>query len=111
MRVFENILDIIGNTPIIRLNALSGGNVYAKAELLNPGGSVKDRVARWIIEEAERDGSLKSGSLIVEATSGNTGIGVAFVGIHKGYPVTIVMPEDMSEERKKSLPLWAQSLF
>ena len=101
MKTVENILDIIGNTPMLRLNSLAGGTVYAKAEFLNPGGSVKDRVARFIIEEAERDGSLKPGSMIIEATSGNTGIGVAFVGCLKGYPVTIVMPEDMSEERKK----------
>ena len=101
MKVVENILDTIGNTPMLRLNSLAGGTVYAKAEFLNPGGSVKDRVARFIIEEAERDGSLKPGSMIIEATSGNTGIGVAFVGCLKGYPVTIVMPEDMSEERKK----------
>lgn len=101
MKTVENILDTIGNTPMLRLNSLAGGAVYAKAEFLNPGGSVKDRVARFIIEEAERDGSLKPGSMIIEATSGNTGIGVAFVGCHKGYPVTIFMPEDMSEERKK----------
>ncbi len=101
MNVYNSVLDIIGHTPIIRINSFSSGPVYAKAELLNPGGSIKDRVARWIIEEAEREGALKPGSLIVEATSGNTGIGVAFVGRLKGYPVTIVMPEDMSEERKK----------
>ncbi len=101
MKVYDSILDVIGHTPIIRLKGFSDVTIYVKAELLNPGGSIKDRVARWIIEEAERDGSLKPGSLIVEATSGNTGIGVAFVGRLKGYPVTIVMPEDMSEERKK----------
>lgn len=99
--VTENILDLIGNTPLLRLGCLGGGCVFAKAEFLNPGGSIKDRVAYWIIEKAESDGILKPGSLIVEATSGNTGIGVAFVGRMKGYPVTIVMPEDMSEERKK----------
>jgi cysteine synthase A len=97
----ENLLDLIGNTPMVRLMKISGGNVFAKAEFLNPGGSVKDRVARWIIGEAEREGILKPGSMIVEATSGNTGIGVALVGRLKGYPVTIVMPEDMSDERKK----------
>ena len=101
MQVFNTILDAIGNTPLINLNSISGETVFAKAEFLNPGGSVKDRVARWIIEEAEREGILKPGSTIIEATSGNTGIGVAFVGRLKGYPVTIVMPEDMSEERKK----------
>ncbi len=101
MNAYDTVLDAIGNTPIIRLNSFMKGSIYAKAELLNPGGSIKDRVARWIIEEAERDGTLKPGDRIVEATSGNTGIGVAFVGRRKGYPVTIVMPEDMSEERKK----------
>ncbi len=101
MAIIENLLDIIGNTPMLRLKAIGGGRVFAKAEFLNPGGSVKDRVARWIILEAEREGSLKPGAPIVEATSGNTGIGVALVGRHTGHPVTIVMPEDMSEERKK----------
>jgi len=101
VRMTDNLLDLIGNTPMVWLKKITGGNVFAKAEFLNPGGSVKDRVARWIIGEAERDGILKPGSTIVEATSGNTGIGVALVGRLKGYPVTIVMPEDMSEERKK----------
>lgn len=101
MKAVENVLDLIGNTPLVRLTRIAGGSVYGKAEFLNPGGSVKDRVAKYIIEQAEHDGSLKPGSLIVEATSGNTGIGVALVGRIKGYPVTIVMPEDMSEERKK----------
>jgi len=101
MKVTENILDLVGDTPMLRLAKIDDGTVYAKAEFLNPGGSIKDRVARWIIGEAERTGELKPGSTIIEATSGNTGIGVAFVGILKGYRVIIVMPEDMSEERKK----------
>jgi cysteine synthase len=100
-RYTDNLLDLVGNTPLLRLGKVGGGNVFAKAEFLNPGGSVKDRVARWIIGEAVRDGSLKPGATIVEATSGNTGIGVALVGRLKGFPVTIVMPEDMSDERKK----------
>ncbi len=94
----DNILDLIGNTPLVRLK---NENVYAKAEFLNPGGSIKDRVARAMLEGAERDGRLKPDSIIVEPTSGNTGIGVALVGRLKGYPVRIVMPEGMSEERKK----------
>jgi cysteine synthase A len=94
----DNILDLIGNTPLIRLK---GENVYAKAEFLNPGGSIKDRVALAMLEGAERDGRLKPDSIIVEPTSGNTGIGVALVGRLKGYKVKIVMPESMSEERKK----------
>lgn len=101
MRYHDSVLDLIGNTPMIRLKSLGGGAVYAKAEFLNPGGSVKDRVARWILGEAERTGALGDGSVIIEATSGNTGIGVAFVGSLMDYPVIIVMPEDMSEERKK----------
>jgi cysteine synthase A len=94
----DNILDLIGNTPLVRLK---GENIFAKAEFLNPGGSVKDRVARAMLEGAERDGRLKPDSIIVEPTSGNTGIGVALVGRLKGYKVRIVMPEGMSEERKK----------
>ncbi len=94
----DNILDLIGNTPLLRLR---GERIYAKAEFLNPGGSIKDRVARSMLEGAERDGRLKPDSIIVEPTSGNTGIGVALVGRLKGYKVRIVMPESMSEERKK----------
>ncbi|MCL6519922.1 MAG: cysteine synthase A [Armatimonadetes bacterium] len=94
----DNILDLIGNTPLIQLK---GENVYAKAEFLNPGGSIKDRVALAMIEGAERDGKLKPDSIIMEPTSGNTGIGIALVGRLKGYQVRIVMPEGMSEERKK----------
>ena len=98
MMLTDNILDLIGNTPVLKLN---GGNIFAKAEFLNPGGSVKDRVAVAMIEGAERDGRLNEGSIIVEPTSGNTGIGVALVGSMKGYAVRIVMPEGMSVERKK----------
>ena len=94
----DNILDLIGNTPLLRLK---GERVFAKAEFLNPGGSIKDRVARAMLEGAERDGRLKPDSIIMEPTSGNTGIGVALVGRLKGYTVKIVMPEGMSEERKK----------
>ena len=94
----DNILDLIGNTPLIRLK---NENVYAKAEFLNPGGSIKDRVALAMLEGAERDGRLHPNSIIVEPSSGNTGIGLALVGRLKGYRVRIVMPENMSEERKK----------
>jgi len=97
----ENVLDIIGNTPIISLKKLTGLNVCAKAEYLNPGGSIKDRVAKYMIEQAEVHGALKPGMTIMEPTSGNTGIGIALVGVQKGYKVIIVMPENMSEERKK----------
>ncbi|MGI6686374.1 MAG: cysteine synthase A [Bacillota bacterium] len=99
--ITENVLDIIGNTPMINLKKLAGVNVYAKAEYLNPGGSIKDRVAKYMIEQAEARGELKPGMTIMEPTSGNTGIGIALVGVQKGYEVVIVMPENMSEERKK----------
>jgi cysteine synthase A len=94
----DNILDLIGNTPLI---CLREERVFAKAEFLNPGGSIKDRVALAMIEGAERDGRLTADSIIMEPTSGNTGIGIALVGRLKGYRVRIVMPEDMSDERKK----------
>ncbi len=94
----DSILDLIGNTPLLKLN---GERIFAKAEFLNPGGSIKDRIAVTLIEGAERDGLLNGNSIIVEPTSGNTGIGIAMVGRLKGYTVRIVMPEGMSEERKK----------
>ena len=94
----DNILSLIGNTPLIQLK---GEKIFAKAEFLNPGGSIKDRVALSMLEGAERDGRLRPDSIIVEPTSGNTGIGVAMVGRLKGYQVKIVMPENMSIERKK----------
>lgn len=97
----ENILDLIGNTPLISLKTTTDLNIFAKAEFLNPGGSIKDRIAKNMIEVAEKEGKLKPGMTIIEPTSGNTGIGLALCGIRKGYPVIIVMPENMSEERKK----------
>mgnify|MGYP006281995873 CR=1 FL=1 len=94
----DNVLDLVGNTPLIRL---PGESLFLKAEFLNPGGSIKDRVALAMIEGAERDGRLGPDSIIVEPSSGNTGIGLALVGRLKGYRVRIVMPSGMSEERKK----------
>jgi cysteine synthase A len=94
----DNVLDLIGNTPLLKLNS---ERIFAKAEFLNPGGSIKDRVAVAMLEGAERDGRLKPDSTIVEPTSGNTGIGLALVGRMKGYRVRIIMPEGMSVERKK----------
>ena len=94
----DTILDLIGNTPLIQLK---NEQVYAKAEFLNPGGSIKDRVARAMLEGAVRDGKLHKDSIIVEPTSGNTGIGIALVGRLMGFKVRIVMPENMSDERKK----------
>lgn len=97
----ENVLDLIGNTPLIGLKPTTGCNIFAKAEFLNPGGSIKDRVAKNMILEAEKKGLLKPGMTIIEPTSGNTGIGIALAGVRLGYKVIIVMPENMSEERKK----------
>ena len=98
---YKTVLDMIGNTPLISLEETTGLKLYAKAEFLNPGGSIKDRIALNMIEEAEKDGRLKPGMTIIEPTSGNTGIGLALCGVRKGYRVIIVMPENMSDERKK----------
>jgi cysteine synthase A len=97
----DSILEIVGSTPLIRLSKVSSGKVYVKAEFLNPGGSIKDRVAKHIIESAELEGKLSPGKIIIEATSGNTGIGLCIVGVQKGYQVICVMPENVSDERKK----------
>jgi len=94
----DNVLDLIGNTPLVQLK---NERIFGKAEFLNPGGSIKDRVALAMLEGAERDGRLKPDTIICEPTSGNTGIGVALIGRMKGYQVRIAMPEGMSEERKK----------
>lgn len=99
--VTDNILDLIGNTPMIHLKSTTGLNIYAKAEFLNPGGSIKDRIAKNMLDVAEAEGRLRPGMTILEPTSGNTGIGLALCGVRKGYRVIIVMPENMSEERKK----------
>lgn len=107
----QSILAYIGSTPLIRLQKVTPYAIFAKAEFLNPGGSIKDRVAKYLIEEAERDGTLKEGSIIVEPSSGNTGIGMVFVGVQKGYRVIIVMPENMSEERKKIIKAFGGELI
>lgn len=97
-KIYTHISKFIGNTPLIRCG---NTNIYAKGEFFNPGGSIKDRIALAMIEAAERNGEITSDSVIVEATSGNTGIGIALVGKFKGYTVKIVMPENMSAERRK----------
>ncbi|MBN1308360.1 MAG: cysteine synthase A [Chitinispirillaceae bacterium] len=99
--LIQSVLDCIGRTPLLSLKKATGANIFAKLEFLNPGGSIKDRIARYMIEEAERRGDLKPGMTIAEPTSGNTGIGLALAGVQKGYRVIIVMPENMSDERKK----------
>jgi cysteine synthase A len=102
-RLFDSVLDTIGNTPCIRINNLAPDHVrmYAKAEFFNPIGSVKDRLAVSIIEEAERSGELKPGQTVVEATSGNTGIGLAMVCAAKGYPLVVTMADSFSIERRR----------
>ena len=102
-RLYENILDTIGDTPVVRINKLGPKNVtiYVKTEAGNPGGSVKDRLAVNIIEAAEKSGALKPGQTVVEATSGNTGIGLAMVCAAKGYPLVVTMAETFSVERRK----------
>lgn len=110
MRI-NSILDCIGNTPLLSLEQSTGAKIYAKAEFLNPGGSIKDRIAKHMIEQAEKKGALKPGMTIIEPTSGNTGIGLALVGTNKGYRVKIVMPENMSEERKKIIAAFGAELI
>lgn len=105
MKIAKNIIDLIGHTPIMELENIKKAldlkaNIYAKLELFNPAGSVKDRVACMMIIEAERKGLLKPGSVIIEPTSGNTGIGLAAVGTSRGYRVILTMPETMSMERQ-----------
>ena len=95
-----NITELIGNTPLLRLG---NGNIYAKLEYFNPLHSVKDRAALYMIEGAEKRGELKAGGTVVEATSGNTGIGLTYIALQKGYNAVLVMPENMSDERKKLL--------
>jgi cysteine synthase A len=100
--VAENITELVGETPMLRLGSIvpsEAAEVFAKLEYLNPGGSVKDRAAIGIIQRAERDGALRAGGVIVEATAGNTGIGLALIGVNRGYKVALFVPERFSEEK------------
>src|ERR1700723_1612916 len=102
-RKFDNILGTVGNTPVVRINHLApaGINLFVKIEAFNPLGSVKDRLALGILEDAERRGELKPGQTVVEATSGNTGIALALVCAARGYPFVAIMPESFSVERRQ----------
>src|SRR5438874_8198245 len=111
--VAESVIDVVGRTPLVRINRVvpaAGARVLAKMESLNPGGSVKDRIAVAMIEEAERSGKLKPGATIVEPTSGNTGIGLAMVAAARGYRLILTMPEDMSLERRQLLARFGADL-
>src|SRR5580698_9344410 len=102
LRVAEEITELVGETPILHLRKIvpsGAGDVYAKLEYLNPGGSIKDRAALGMISKAERDGLLKPGATIFEATAGNTGVGLALVGVHRGYKVVLFVPEGFAEEK------------
>lgn len=115
MRVFESVTDLVGNTPLLHLKNLeknydSVANIYAKLEYFNPAGSVKDRVAVNMINDAEEKGLLKPGSVIIEPTSGNTGIGLASVAAARGYSVILTMPDTMSIERRKLLSAYGAEI-
>src|SRR5579872_5206454 len=101
--LLHNILEAVGKTPIVRLNRIGSDlpcEIYAKCEFLNPGGSVKDRIAVEMVNQAEKEGRIKPGDTLIEATSGNTGIGFALTGAVKGYKIIITMPEKMSREKE-----------
>ncbi|MBO6005794.1 MAG: cysteine synthase family protein [Paludibacteraceae bacterium] len=103
MHYYNSMKELIGNTPLVKLNHLevkSGVNLFAKLELYNPAGSVKDRTATYMINDAEKKGLLKKGGTIIEATAGNTGIGIAFAALNRGYNVTFVVPEKFSAEKQ-----------
>lgn len=112
--LYDNILQTIGNTPIVKLNNMtdaSSAEIYLKLEMFNPGGSVKDRIALNMIENAERQGLIKAGDTIIEPTSGNTGIGLAMTAATKGYKLILTMPESMSLERRKLLQAYGAEII
>ena len=116
MKIFDSLTQLIGATPLLKISRYSEAVglktvLLVKLEYFNPAGSAKDRVARAIIEQAERDGTLNKNSVIIESTSGNTGIGIAAVAASKGYKVIIVMPENMSDERKKLMRAYGAELI
>ena len=106
MALYNDMQELIGNTPLVKLNHLDlpeGVNLYAKLELFNPSGSVKDRIGKYMIADAERRGILKIGGTIVEATAGNTGLGIAFAALNKGYKIIFVVPTKFSQEKQTLL--------
>jgi cystathionine beta-synthase len=114
IKVLDNIIDAIGNTPIVKLNRVTAGlrsRIYAKLEMMNPGGSVKDRIAPYMIGKAEKRGLLKKGSTIIEPTSGNTGVGLAQLAAIKGYKVIFTLPDKVSEEKRSLLRAYGAELI
>src|SRR5919202_5582151 len=114
MQISNGIVEAIGHTPLIKLeraSAATGCTIYGKAEFMNPGQSVKDRAGKWMILEAEKRGDLKPGGLVVEATAGNTGIGLAVVASARGYRTLILIPETQSQEKKDMLRLCGAELI
>jgi cysteine synthase len=112
--IYTSILDLIGNTPLVDVSKLSPNprvRILAKLEGENPGGSVKDRPAKYMVEEAEKDGSLQPGQTIIESSSGNTGIALAMIAKVKGYPLKIVLPENVSVERRQLLEIWGAEII
>ena len=106
MALFDDMQQLIGNTPIVKLSHLGlpeNVSLYAKLELFNPSGSVKDRIGKYMIEDAEKKGILKKGGVIVEATAGNTGLGIAFAALNRGYQIIFVVPTKFSSEKQTLL--------
>lgn len=115
MKVYDSVTELVGSTPLLELKKIEkeeglGAKIYAKLELFNPGGSVKDRIAKAMIENAEKIGALKAGSVIIEPTSGNTGIGLCSIAAAKGYRIIITMPETMSVERRNLMKAYGAEL-
>ena len=113
-KIVNSIVDLVGNTPLVKLNRVvpeDAADVYVKLEFLNPAGSIKDRIALAMIEDAEKAGKLQAGGTIVEPTSGNTGVGLAMVAAAKGYHLVITMPETMSVERRKLMQGYGAKLI
>lgn len=110
MKIYNSVTELIGNTPLLKIKTNTNANIFVKLECFNPAGSAKDRVAYSIIKDAEEKGILKKGSTIIEPTSGNTGIGIASMGVSRGYRVIIVMPDTMSVERRKLMTAYGAEL-